>query len=182
MRNHRRSIPLLIAALFVVLLAAACGSSSRPPTTVSSSAEHDQARISAQLVTFSRCMRSHGVPSFPDPDTPGFKGQLAPSTPHTPAFGPALSACSHLLPTSADRAARTPTEVAAFVAFAGCIRGHGFPTFPDPTSTGQLTYQMITSAGINLHQPAVVRVADSCVGVTQGVVTRAAVARFIAEH
>ena len=66
------------------------------------------------------------------------------------------------------------------LAFAGCIRRHGFTRFPDPTSTGQLSHQMLSAAGIDLHQPAVVRAADACVSVTHGFITRALVGRFIA--
>jgi hypothetical protein len=36
---------------------------------------------------------------------------------------------------------------------------------------------MVTQAGINLHQPAVLQAADACVGVTHGLITKAAVAR-----
>ena len=62
------------------------------------------------------------------------------------------------------------------------MRSHGFPSFPDPTSTGNLNHEMLANAGIDLHQPAVVQAADACVGVTHGLITRADVARFIAEH
>ena len=48
------------------------------------------------------------------------------------------------------------------------MRSHGFPSFPDPTSSGQLTHEMLANAGINLHQPAVLQAADACVGVTHG--------------
>ena len=66
------------------------------------------------------------------------------------------------------------------LAFAGCLRSHGFPSFPDPTSTGDMTHEMLASAGIDLHQPAVVQAADACVGVTHGYITKTDVARFIA--
>jgi hypothetical protein len=66
------------------------------------------------------------------------------------------------------------------VAFAGCMRSHGFASFPDPTNSGQLTHEMLATAGINLHQPAIVQAADACVGVTHGVITKADVARFVA--
>jgi hypothetical protein len=41
---------------------------------------------------------------------------------------------------------------------------------------------MIDAAGINLHQPAVLQAGDACVGVTHGLLTKAAVARFVAGH
>jgi hypothetical protein len=66
------------------------------------------------------------------------------------------------------------------LAFARCLRSHGFANFPDPTSTGDVSHQMLATAGINVQQPAVVRAADGCVGVTHGYLTRAMVARFVA--
>jgi hypothetical protein len=60
------------------------------------------------------------------------------------------------------------------------MRGHGFPSFPDPTSSGRLTREMLANAGINLHLPAVLQAADACVSVTHGVITTTAVARFVA--
>jgi hypothetical protein len=73
-------------------------------------------------------------------------------------------------------------QIAEELAFARCVRNHGFPSFPDPTSDGQLSHEMIDAAGINLHQPAVLQAGDACVGVTHGLLTRAAVARFVAGH
>ncbi|HTU77893.1 MAG TPA: hypothetical protein VMF09_03965 [Solirubrobacteraceae bacterium] len=57
---------------------------------------------------------------------------------------------------------------------------HGVPGFPDPTSSGQVTHEMLAGAGINVHQPAVLQDADACVSVTHGVLTREAVARLAA--
>jgi hypothetical protein len=39
---------------------------------------------------------------------------------------------------------------------------------------------MLATAGINLHQPAFLQDADDCVSVIHGLLTKAAVARFIA--
>jgi hypothetical protein len=74
----------------------------------------------------------------------------------------------------------SPAQIAAFVAFAGCMRSHGFTSFPDPTGSGQLNHEMLASAGINLHLPAVVQAADACVGVSHGFITKTDVARFVA--
>ena len=40
---------------------------------------------------------------------------------------------------------------------------------------------MVAQAGINLHQPAVVQAADACVSVTNGLLTKADVARALNE-
>jgi hypothetical protein len=68
------------------------------------------------------------------------------------------------------------------VAYAQCMRTHGVPNFPDPTSSGQVTHKMLAKAGVDVHQPAVPQAADACVSVTHGALTKAAVARFAAGH
>jgi hypothetical protein len=180
-------LPLATAAIAAATVIAACGSNSSGSTSSEghpTAAQVQQAQQDA--VRFSQCMRGHGVANFPDPSAPHeFKSALDPSTAHAPAFQSALPACQHLLPRGghpSQSAAHSQAQIASFLAFARCLRGHGFPSFPDPTSSGELSAEMLANAGINLHQPAVVQAADACVGVTHGVVTKADVARFIAEH
>ncbi len=60
------------------------------------------------------------------------------------------------------------------------MRTHGFPSFPDPTSQGRLTLAMITQAGINLQQPAVLQAGDACVSVSHGQITKGDVAQAVA--
>lgn len=129
-------------------------------------------------------MRSHGVPGFPDPTTRSFKFALTPASGNaqSPTFRAAVTACQHLLPDGgpqSDTPAQRQARITAALAFARCLRGHGFPNFPDPTSSGELNPEMVTQAGINLHQPAVLRAGDACVGVTHGLLTRADVARAV---
>ncbi|HET7049740.1 MAG TPA: hypothetical protein VFI54_15870, partial [Solirubrobacteraceae bacterium] len=135
-------------------------------------------------INFAGCIRSHGVPSFPDPSSPrNFKESISSTAAKSPAFQSARTACRHLLPGGGQPTqtpARSQAQISAELAFARCLRRHGFPSFPDPTSSGELTHEMLASAGINLHQPAVLQAADACVGVTHGVITKAIVARFVA--
>ncbi len=128
-------------------------------------------------------MRSHGVPNFFHPTSPyELKNWLISSAAQSPADQSAETDCQHLLPGGLPNqsAAHSQAQIAAFLAFARCIRSHGFPNFPDPTSSGELTHEMLADAGINLHQPAVLQAGDACVSVTHGVITKAAVARFVA--
>jgi hypothetical protein len=182
--------PLVLASGVAIaalsLLVAACGSNS-PARASSSGGQPTQAQMQQDAVNFSDCMRSHGVAAFPDPSDPhAFKSAMSPDSAEarSPAFQSASAACAHLLPGGGPRSqssALSHAQIAAFLAFARCLRSHGFPSFPDPTSSGQLTHQMVASAGINLHQPAVLQAGDACVGVTHGFMTEAMVARFIAE-
>ena len=189
MRWHRPLIPIsFVAAVAVSLLAAACGSSSPNSSSVASSGDPpSKAQVqqtTQELVRFADCMRSRGVP-FPDPSTNphDFKQALDPSVSHSPAFPRAYTACQHFLPGGgppSQSPAHSQAQVAAALAFAHCIRSHGFPRFPDPTSNGDLTHEMLANAGINLHQPAVIQAGDACVSVTHGFITPADIARFVA--
>src|SRR5262249_30672445 len=100
----------------------------------------------------------------------------------SPSFQSAYETCRHLLPS--DGASQSPghsqAQIAAMLAFARCIRAHGFPSFPDPTTAGELTHEMIADAGINLHHPAMLQVGYACVSVTHGYIPKVNVAQFVA--
>jgi hypothetical protein len=77
---------------------AACGSSSKPTTAASTSY--------AQALKYTVCLRSHGVPNFPDP---GPEGGIAPITPgsgidpQSPAFQSAQQAVRQAEPNSRNQ-------------------------------------------------------------------------------
>ena len=184
-RKARRAAVGIAAAIVI----AACGSSSAGSSTSAGPGGRPPTQAQAQqtrrdVVRFAGCMRSHGVSGLPDPtiDPLAFKeamGRLF----GTPAYRSALGVCQHLLPRggqATQRPAQRQARIAALLAFARCLRGHGFPSFPDPSSTGQISHQMLASAGIDVHQPALVQAADSCTSATHGTITRAMVAKFVA--
>ena len=169
------------AAIAAATVIAALGSSSSSSAGAPTQAQMQQGQQDA--VRFAHCMRSHGVPNFPDPTSPQqFKLYIA-SSEGSPAFQSAQTACRHVLagggPPS-QTAAQRQAQTVAGLAFARCLRSHGFANFPDPTSSGQITHEMLASAGIDPRQPAVLHAADACVSATHGVLTKAAVARFAA--
>jgi hypothetical protein len=92
------------------------------------------------MLAFSRCMRSHGVPNFPDPNSSGVlpKSQVAQLAASSPQFPAAHRACEHLLPNGGQ-----PTQAQTQQAwddmrnFARCMRSHGVPNWPDPARTSQ---------------------------------------------
>ena len=170
------------AALAVVTMIAACDSSSPTAATSAGNGAHVQEQQLQDMVRFAGCMRSHGAPNLPDPTSSprDFKSAFADPS---PAVQSAATDCRHLLPPGEQQRENprpSPARTAALVAFARCLRTHGFPNFPDPNATGELTHEMLANAGIDLHQPAVLQAADACVSVTDGVLTKAAVARFVA--
>jgi hypothetical protein len=179
-------LPVAAVAVTAATALTACGASSSPSASSSSgppsAAQVAQARH--DLVRFAVCLRSHGLPDVPDPTDPRqFKSFLSDN--QSPAAQSAKTACRHLLPRGgpSDRPSPpTHAQSIAFLAFARCMRGHGLPRFPDPTSGGELSHEMLAAAGINVHLPAVRAAADACTAVTHGVITRAAVARFVAQR
>jgi hypothetical protein len=180
-----RSAVFSLATVGMAIALTACGSSNQSSSGSEGHVTYAQAQQDA--VRFVGCMRSHGVSNLADPTSPHeFKISISPSSgvnPRSPAFESAETACRHLLPGGgphSQSAARSRGQLDALLAFARCLRTHGFPGFPDPTSSGQVTHEMLAQAGINLHQPALLQAADACVSVTHGVITRTAVASFVA--
>jgi hypothetical protein len=171
---RRRLIPASVAAVAAVsLLATGCGGSSS--TTAGTTTPNS-------LVAYSHCMHSHGVPNFPDPDSTGAipKDKII-ALGDSPQFQAAENACQHVMPVSGlgpqTTTRATRTRLAAGLAFARCMRARGFRNFPDPTAQGQLTPQMVSAAGIDLHQPALLRAGLACAPVTHGLLTPSAVER-----
>jgi len=127
--RRQRTLPRGSASAAAIVAAAfclwACGGSP-------SGSSHASGSANSQLLAFSRCVRSHGVPNFPDPDSTGAipkvtAQQLGVGDSELQA---AQSACAHLLqPTQAQ----VQQEMSGMLDFARCMRSHGVPNWPDPT-------------------------------------------------
>jgi hypothetical protein len=114
---------VLVVAVCAVALAA-CGSSPKPGASASSAY--------AKAVKAADCMRAHGVPNFPDPSPNGpNEVQINPA----PAFQAAMKACAILAPGATGFPPPTERHKILAIAFAKCMRAHGLPGFPDPTTT-----------------------------------------------
>jgi hypothetical protein len=133
------ALPLLTA---VACLAACSGGSASPGVaavgtpTVSASATSTLSSYQRSLA-FAKCIRAHGVPSFPDPQQSGGGisiGSGSGYNPSSPAFQAALTACESLSPgASSSRPAFDPAKIAAWTT---CLRDHGMPKLPDPENMG----------------------------------------------
>ena len=180
--------PLIVTSVLAVaacsLLAAGCGGSGRSPgvASVGSSTTASTATGQSGLVGFARCMRSNGVPTFPDPDSSGGipKPQVvAAATSNQNKFNAAQTACNHLLPSGGlgppQTAQQQRTRLADGLSFARCMRSHGVARFPDPTAQGQLTVEMVQAQGIDVRSPAVLRVVQACLPASHGGLTPAKV-------
>ena len=131
----------------------------------------------SDFLKFASCMRSHGVPNFPDP-SPGGGIQISPGSgldPASPAFQSAQNECKKLLPGGGPDRAPTPSasDTRAALAWAQCIRKHGVPNFPDPSTSANrgLVFRGLVFAvgpGFNPQSPGVpagpVRVRHRAIG------------------
>jgi hypothetical protein len=177
MRCRRSLIPTsVVAAATVSVLTVGCGGGAS--TTAATTTPNP-------LVAYSECMRSHGVTGFPDPNSNGEipKEKVVAAVVSSPQSPAAQRACRQLIPESGlgppQTAASTRTRLADALSFASCVRAHGFPSFPDPTNQGQLTPEMVTAAGIDLHQTKLLGAGLTCVPASHGLLTPAAIERAI---
>ena len=144
----------IIAMASLVLLTAACSGS--PSSTSSSTGTGGSSNGSAnsQLVAYSQCMRSNGVPNFPDP-----AGGVPPKVSaqelgvSSSQLQVAQGACQHLLPATSGSlsgsslqqcylAGVCPQALVQQARNAGrelarCMRSHGVPNWPDPIVDSQ---------------------------------------------
>jgi hypothetical protein len=152
-RLHRAA--LLTAGILAVGVAiAACGSPSSPvvatgstTTTTSTTLATSPAgggRGAPSLLAYASCMRTHGVPNFPDP---AGKGGIP-----KPALVTALKAvsnsqaqaaskdCQDLLPSGGLSGQPVQTipvqDQQDYLRAVACLRSHGITNFPDPVFSG----------------------------------------------
>jgi hypothetical protein len=147
-----RTLAAVIVFTGLALLAAGCGGGGGSSTGSGGSPDAGGATASASAVEYSACVRSDGVPHYPDPGSSGQlpktdAGQLGVSSARYEA---AQRACRHLLPTGGSlqqqehqcvqnsdcSRALVQQMLAADRKLAECMRSHGVPNFPDPTNGG----------------------------------------------
>jgi hypothetical protein len=161
-----RSLAIVLASLACATSIAACGSS----------VHKSSASSPGSWLAFAQCMRSHGVPNFPDPDGQG--GMSIPDSvnPASPAFQAAQAACTKLMPGGGPPAHASEQQKQQLVETAQCMRSHGVPGFPDPTTraappTDPQDYSFAEGIGdvfllvpitINANSPAFRQAAKSC--------------------
>jgi hypothetical protein len=167
----------LIGVIGLSLLAAACGGGSSDAkvaqlgtTSSTKGSGSSRASGSGNPTAYSACMRSHGVPNFPDPDSKGrikitsgvaANGQKTGVDVNSPQFDRARKACDNLLPNGGrPTAAEQQKEQQQMLKFAQCMRSHGVPKFPDPKAGGMMT--LGTKSGVDPNTPAFQAAQKTC--------------------
>lgn len=119
-------LPAALAAAVCSAVLVACGSSS-PPAGGGPTA--------GPALVYAKCMRAHGVPSFPDPSARG--GLVIPNdiNPQSPAFSSAQQLCDALPDARPVQTGSPESRKLQLLTLARCMRSHGVESFADPTNT-----------------------------------------------
>jgi hypothetical protein len=132
----RGGTPWLLTAVLAVLLAA-CGQGAG--TSNATSSPSTDPRDAALL--YAQCMRTNGVPDFPDPDANGrfsLSHGAGGADQDDPTFRAAAEKCRALAPGGEHEQFGDPAFVEQMREFSQCMRDNGLPDFPDPDADGRL--------------------------------------------
>jgi len=159
--SRRQAAWIAVVSAGTVLLAAACGSSSPGPAASPS-------RLYRQSLTYSRCMRSHGVADFPIlKQGPG--GSLVhPASPPAgmltaPGYDAAFRACLKLTVIGGGSRARYQAAALQGLKQAECMRTHGITNYPSPgTLDGGIHSPDFTAIGLDPHTLQFQAAAKAC--------------------
>lgn len=153
----RRALSVLTVCALAVFTAA-CG---MPKVALKPGATG--ATGSTGSLAFASCMRSHGVPDFPDPSggrvmMSNRNGKMAINGVNlkesAAQFQTAQTACQSHLEAPTAGGAPNPKVQQAALAFGQCMRAHGLPNFPDPKVSGNgIQIQVKKSMGMDLNSP-----------------------------
>jgi hypothetical protein len=142
--SHHKSMSLyalLSMVVVAVALVSGCGGSGSSPSATSSTSG---SQLTSLLHQIGACIRSHGLPDFPDPVVNQQTGQvLLASGANTPPQQ-VLTACQSLISKLPAQATQgngpiSAAEMAQYRAYAACMRQHGLPNWPDPNPDGTFT-------------------------------------------
>jgi hypothetical protein len=170
MWTHRRPLAAL-ALIVVVVLISACGANPPAGSGSGSGTSNGSAATPQKAVKFAQCMRSHGVPAFPDPGASGkftideiANGSSLDTS--SPAFTQAISACQDLEPAGFTGSPRSLQQQSAALEFAQCIRENGVKDFPDPANGQPLVDtnripSAATSSGMSILNAAMQKCRDA---------------------
>ena len=173
MRTLTLGVRLALPLASAVSLAA-CGSSQPAGSTGSRAANSDY----QQGLAFASCMRSHGVPNFPDPtagSNGGMRVEVSPSgmkvigvAVNAPAFQAAQQKCRQYLPNGGHPQPLSASRRQALLNFSACMRSHGITNFPDPTfSGGAVGLLLPRGGGIDPQAPAFKSAQTACASYTR---------------
>ncbi|HEY6279275.1 MAG TPA: hypothetical protein VIX86_23425 [Streptosporangiaceae bacterium] len=118
-------------------------------------------QVMTVLRQLSRCIRSHGMPGWPDPVINPLTNQPD-YPPGAPRLPPGIqqacqSIASRLPPQAQSSQPPTAASMQGLIRFARCLRSHGLANWPDPNTLGEfpMTQQMAAQFKGQADQSAV---------------------------
>lgn len=149
------------------------GAEGLPPPRANGRGQLTLAGGGAHMMQFAACMRSHGVPNFPDPNAQGVISMNSSSglDPGSPQFQQAQRSCAKDLPNGGTP---SPAQQAQMrqqaLAFSACMRSHGLSKFPDPqfSTGGHVTMSIGADSGIDPRSPQFQAAQTACQGLLPG--------------
>jgi hypothetical protein len=139
------------AAIGIALVIVACSGGRNAPAAAGNTAYQTAA-------AYARCMRAHGAPNWPDPNS---SGQFVKTLANRAAFSAPESAhraCQHLLPHGGlITLAEQQKIIPLMLEFTACMRSHGIPDFPDPVVDAQGVTSRVTPASKGDLDPSLPR-------------------------
>jgi hypothetical protein len=159
---------LCLALALAALPLAGCGGS-KDPENASSSRDSGY----DQMLKYSQCMRSHGLPSFPDPvqeSGGGVSLSLKKGSgldPSSQPFKAAETACRKYSPKHGNGKPIPAAEQQKFLRYSQCMRTHGVPQFPDPKFSGG-GVQLRMPSGLGPDSPSVKTAHQACKSLQPG--------------
>ena len=178
---RRPPVPL-VTLIALTVIAAACSSTPKSPgvagegspnsTNAASTGGPQSSGALAEMMAYSKCMRSRGILDFPNPTpNPGGpggsfsqsgNGQNDDLDHSNPRYQTANKACQRLLPDGGQIPAPSAKLLAEEVRMAACMRSHSVPNFPDPDNADG-TFDL---GNVNRSSPQYQAAFTSCVSLT----------------
>ena len=150
-----------VLAILGIVVLAACSSG-----TTNASGNSSTSTAYQKALAYARCIRAHGIPDYPDPNSRGQfivqNGSALPSVSAAVANA-AAKACQKLLPPSMARGPLSGSsghgpDTSGQLKFSECMRSHGEPSYPDPASNGSVTLP----SGMNAESPQFQNAEKAC--------------------
>jgi hypothetical protein len=182
-KNHhgaRRRAAMLAVTVGIALLASGCGGGSTPNGSGDLPAAGGPSNNTAKEVAYAHCLSSHGAVGVSvgsggtlniNSNTANTNSRMSMSgngpipsqvLDQNPTLRSAANACKSLAPSGGPpggRQAPSAQDLAQSLKYAECIRKHGIPNLPDPSSSGAFN---LSGTGINPWSPQFQAAQQAC--------------------
>jgi hypothetical protein len=158
-------IALILISICMAGGAAACSSAGASGSHGGRSQVGGTEQAMTVMRQLAHCIRSHGMPGWPDPVINPLTG--VPAWPQDAPDVPASiqqacqSVANRLPPDVQDSQPPTARSMQALVRFARCMRSYGVPNWPDPNALGE--FPMTTQMAAQFKGPADRRATNACI-------------------